>query len=70
MEILIIAQAIVALVLIILILLQQRGTALGSIFGGGGESFTIRRGLEKKIFLATIVLGFLFVALSVLNLAF
>lgn len=70
MEVLIIAQAVVSLVLIALILFQQRGTALGSIFGGEGGSFATRRGIEKKIFWATIVFGFLFLVLSVLNLAF
>lgn len=70
MEVLIIAQALTSLILVGLILLQQRGTALGSIFGGEGGSFTIRRGIEKKIFWATIVFGFFFLAFSVLNLAF
>ena len=70
MEILVIAQVVVSLILIVLILLQQRGTALGSIFGGEGGSFAVRRGVEKKVFWATVVFGFLFLALSVLNLAF
>jgi len=70
MQILILAQVILSLVLIVLILLQQRGTALGSIFGLGGEPFATRRGIEKKIFLATIFFAFLFIVLSILNLIF
>ena len=68
MKELFIAQIIAAIILIILILFQQRGTGLGSVFGGGGEFYTARRGLEKKIFWATIVFGVLFIVLALLNL--
>jgi len=66
--ILIFAQIIVSLLLIIMILLQRRGQALGSAFGGGGEFFATRRGMEKKIFWLTIILGVLFIILAVSNL--
>ena len=65
-----IAQIIVVILLIIFILLQQRGTALGSAFGGGGEFYSTRRGLQQKIFWATIILGIAFIALAILNLYF
>lgn len=61
-------QIIVSLLLIVSILLQQRGEALGSAFGRGGEFYAQRRGFEKKIFYGTIVLGALFVILAILNL--
>lgn len=67
---LLIGQVIVAIFLIASILLQQRGTALGSSFGGGGEFYGTRRGIQKKIFLATIILGILFIALALFNLIF
>lgn len=54
--------------LIVSILLQQRGEALGSAFGGTGGFYATRRGIQKKIFWATIVLGVLFIAISILNL--
>jgi len=63
-------QIIVSGVLIVFILLQQRGTALGSAFGGEGGFYATRRGLQKKIFWATVVLGVLFLALALLNLIF
>ncbi|PIS17460.1 MAG: preprotein translocase subunit SecG [Candidatus Nealsonbacteria bacterium CG09_land_8_20_14_0_10_42_14] len=64
-----IAQILVSVILIILILLQQRGTALGSAFGGQeGGFYATRRGLQKKIFWATVVMGVLFVALALANL--
>jgi preprotein translocase subunit SecG len=52
-----------AAVSILLILLQQRGASLGAGFGGSGELFTTRRGLEKSMFSTTIV----FVAIFVLS---
>jgi len=63
-----IVQIVVAIFLIIFILLQQRGTALGSAFGGEGGFYATRRGIQKKIFWATIVFGVLFVVLALLNL--
>ena len=65
-----IAQIITSILLIVFILLQQRGTSLGSSFGGQGGFYSTRRGLEKKIFWGTIILGVLFLALALLNLAF
>jgi protein translocase SecG subunit len=64
------AQVIVSIVLIILILLQQRGTALGSAFGQEGGFYATRRGVQQKIFWATVILGTAFIVLSLLNLIF
>ncbi len=67
--ILLVAQIAVPVLLIACILVQQRGTALGSSFGGeGGGFYTKKRGLEKKIFWASIVLAALFVIIALLNL--
>jgi len=64
-----IAQGVIAILLIIFVLIQQRGTALGSAFGGeGGGFYSTRRGIQKKIFWATIICGALFVGLALLNL--
>ena len=67
---LLISQIVVSVLLIICISLQQRGTALGSAFGGssGGEFYASRRGLQKKVFYATIVLTIIFIALGIINL--
>lgn len=48
------------------ILLQQRGASLGAGFGASGELFTTRRGLDKNLFEATIVLTVVFI-LSILT---
>jgi len=65
---LLIAQIIVALLLMVFILFQQRGTALGSAFGGEGGFYATRRGVQKKIFWLTCVFGALFIILALLNL--
>ncbi|MBU2539603.1 preprotein translocase subunit SecG [Patescibacteria group bacterium] len=67
---LLILQIIVSILLIICIALQQRGTALGSAFGGssGGEFYASRRGLQKKLFYATIGLSIIFIILGIINL--
>jgi len=67
-QILFFIQIIVSVILVILVLLQQRGTGLGSVFGGGGEFYASRRGAEKKIFWVTIFLGTIFIILALLNL--
>jgi len=47
------------------ILLQKRGSTLGAGFGSSGELFTTRRGFDKNLFEATVVLAVIFV-LSIL----
>lgn len=54
-----------AILMIIAILLQQRGASLGAGFGGSSELYTTRRGLDKNLFEVTIVLAVVFV-LSIL----
>lgn len=63
-----IAQIVVSILLVIFILLQQKGTALGSAFGGGGDVYSTRRGVQKNLFWLTGFLGVLFILLAVLNL--
>ncbi len=64
------SQIAISIILVVLISLQQRGTALGSAFGGGGEFYSSRRGIQKKLHYATIALAALFIALSVAELFF
>ena len=53
---------ITAFLSIVLILLQQRGASLGAGFGSSGELYTKRRGLEKSLFVTTIVFVVIFVS--------
>ena len=67
MRIISILQAILAIVLIALIIVQERGGGTSGPFGGGGDTvYQTRRGVEKIIFYATIVVAIAFVALALL----
>lgn len=63
------AQIILSVLLVAVILLQQRGSSLGGAFGGDNFSaaFHKRRGGELFLFRASIVLGILFVLSAILN---
>ncbi len=66
----IILQLISGLLMIITILLQQRGTGLSGLFGGGGDVYRTKRGAEKTLFIATIILSFVFLGSGILSLIF
>ncbi len=51
----------------ILILLQTRGASLGAGFGGSGELFTARRGVDKTMHQVTIILAVIFIGSLVLS---
>ncbi len=61
------AQIILSILLIGAVLLQQSEAGLGSAFGGdqSGQAFRTKRGLEKWMFIATIVLAILFGATAI-----
>lgn len=63
-NILLIAEMAVSIALIATILLQQRGSGLGGAFGGGGATYYKKRGAEKILFNATIVLSVLFLSIA------
>ncbi len=70
MTLLQIIQIIISVVIVILILLQDRGGETSGIFGGagGGGAYYQRRGIEKVVFVATIILTIIFIGLGILNL--
>lgn len=59
-----IAQIVLAVILTVLVLLQQKGSGLGAAFGGGGNVAQTRRGPEKFLFNATIVVIILFLGVA------
>ena len=66
---LIIGQIIISIILIALILVQERSSGLSGVFGGQGATpYQTRRGLEKFIYWGTIGAAVIFVAFAVLNL--
>ncbi|MEK7074338.1 MAG: preprotein translocase subunit SecG [Patescibacteria group bacterium] len=62
-----IAQIVISVLLIVGILMQQRGGGLSTVFGGDGSVYRTRRGAEKIVFIATIVLSILFFLTAFLN---
>ncbi|HEY8286656.1 MAG TPA: preprotein translocase subunit SecG [Chloroflexota bacterium] len=61
-----IVQVILAVFLSILILMQSRGQGLGSVFGGDGNVFQTRRGIELTLFKFTIGVAAAFLIVSML----
>ncbi len=66
---LLIAQMAISILIVVAVLLQNRGSGLSSVFGGGGAIYRTKRGLEKGLFILTIILVILFIAIGVANLA-
>jgi len=54
-------------IILAVILLQERSSGMSGLFGGGGGDgyYQTRRGMEKFIFIATIIAAVIFVALAV-----
>ena len=65
---LLIVQLVLAIVLIIVFLMQAKGTSFGGIFGGDSSSvYRTRRGFEKRLFQFTIVLSVVFFAVALVT---
>lgn len=58
-------QVLLSVLLIISILAQQRGSGLSATFGGGGGFHAAKRGAEKFLYTATLVLSVLFLVNSI-----
>ena len=60
-----IAQILVAILLSVVILLQAKGSGIGTALGGGTSgSFRTRRGVEKTLFQLTIFIAALFLIIA------
>lgn len=60
-------QAALSVLLVLVILPQSRGTAVGAAFGGAGTIYRTKRGVEKWLMRATIIIGIIFAAVSLLR---
>ena len=65
---LLVVNIILAILITVFILLQGKGAGLGSAWGGGGETYQTRRGLEKVTLKATVILIIIFFIVSAVNL--
>jgi len=62
------AQIVIAIALIVVIMLQTKGAALGGVFGQSDSAvYKTRRGIEKTVFNVTIGLSLVFFVLAMLN---
>lgn len=62
------AQITVAVLLILIIVIQEKGSGIGASFGGNLSFYRTKRGAEKLLFYATIGLSIIFVILSLVGL--
>ena len=70
-KVLTIVQILISVFLVASILLQQKGSGLGSTFGGdGGTGYSTRRGIEKVLFYSTIILALAFLAIALVRIRF
>lgn len=65
-----ITQIVLSILLVVVILLQHRGTGLGGAFGGEANVYRSRRGIEDFLYKATIVIAVLFVGFSIFSLIY
>lgn len=54
-------QIVVSVLLVFVILFQEKGVGLSSTFGGGGEFYKSKRGIDKLLFTVTVILSILFI---------
>ena len=66
-NILLIANMVSAILIIVFILIQGKGAGVGSAWGGGGEMFQTRRGVEKITLRLTVIMIVIFFIISALN---
>lgn len=62
-------QIVISVILIVVVLLQVKGSGFGAALGGmsGGGAYRTKRGLERTLFQATILLVFIFIGISFLS---
>lgn len=65
---LLILNIVLSVLIIIFILIQGKGAGLGSAWGGSGEMFQTRRGMEKIILWLTMIFIVIFFVVSLINL--
>jgi len=59
-----------SILLIIVVLLQQKGTGLSGVFGGSSNIYSTKRGLDKVLHYATITISIIFFGISIVRLVF
>ena len=65
--ILLIAQIFISLAIIVVILMQSKGTGIGTVFGGSESFYRSKKGVEKLFVYLTIILAILFAVVSIVQ---
>lgn len=60
-------QIVVSVLLIISILLQNKGSGLSAVFGGDTGGYYAKRGFEKFLLYFSAILAVIFIALAIVN---
>lgn len=63
------AQIVLGIAIIAIVLIQSKDAGMSNMFGGGGDMgvYRTRRGVEKTLFNATIILGIVFMVLCLVT---
>lgn len=64
---LLIAQIVISTLLVVTILMQAKGTGIGTAFGGSESYYHSKRGVEKLFIYFTIILAVLFFLISIIQ---
>lgn len=64
-----IAQLVFGVLIILLILLQQKGAGLSGVFGGSSNVYSTKRGVDKILHHATVIIVILFFGSALVRLA-
>ncbi len=67
MKIIVISQIIVSILLIVSILMQNRGSGLSAALGGGMGGYHTKRGFEKFLNNSAVVLSVMFILLAIIS---
>lgn len=62
-----IIQIVVSVLLILAIMFQVKGGGIGGIFGQSDSVYRTKRGIERHLFIGTIILMIIFIALSMVS---
>jgi len=62
-----IIQIISAATVVVLVLVQNRGAGVGAAFGGEGNVYRTKRGVEKYLFILTIIFSIIFLGVSLIS---
>ena len=64
-----IAQILISVTLVVVVLMQVKGTGFGAALGGADQSFRTRRGIQRSLHRLTILLIVVFVSFSLWSVA-